>query len=48
MSITLKKPDITELKPRITVFGVGGGEARGLQQHGMAARWVYGMELIPP
>jgi len=25
MSITLKKPDITELKPRITVFGVGGG-----------------------
>ena len=25
MTINLKKPDITELKPRITVFGVGGG-----------------------
>ena len=25
MSINLHKPDITELKPRITVFGVGGG-----------------------
>src|SRR4029078_6202133 len=24
MSINLKMPDITELKPRITVFGVGG------------------------
>src|SRR5262249_17041986 len=24
MTINLKKPDITELKPRITVFGVGG------------------------
>src|ERR1044071_2319720 len=25
MAINLQKPDITELKPRITVFGVGGG-----------------------
>ncbi|CAB4326121.1 MULTISPECIES: cell division protein FtsZ [Brucella] len=25
MTINLQKPDITELKPRITVFGVGGG-----------------------
>jgi len=25
MTINLSKPDITELKPRITVFGVGGG-----------------------
>jgi cell division protein FtsZ len=25
MTIKLNKPDITELKPRITVFGVGGG-----------------------
>ena len=25
MTISLQKPDITELKPRITVFGVGGG-----------------------
>lgn len=25
MTINLKKPDIAELKPRITVFGVGGG-----------------------
>lgn len=25
MTINLHKPDITELKPRITVFGVGGG-----------------------
>ncbi|MBL4726380.1 MAG: cell division protein FtsZ [Rhizobiaceae bacterium] len=25
MTINLKKPDITELKPKITVFGVGGG-----------------------
>src|SRR5262249_42787267 len=25
MTINLKKPDITELKPRISVFGVGGG-----------------------
>ncbi len=25
MTINLKKPDITELKPRIMVFGVGGG-----------------------
>ncbi len=25
MTINLKKPEITELKPRITVFGVGGG-----------------------
>lgn len=25
MTINLKKPDISELKPRITVFGVGGG-----------------------
>jgi cell division protein FtsZ len=24
MSVNLKMPDITELKPRITVFGVGG------------------------
>ncbi|MEM8749124.1 MAG: cell division protein FtsZ [Pseudomonadota bacterium] len=25
MTLNLQKPDITELKPRITVFGVGGG-----------------------
>ena len=25
MTLNLHKPDITELKPRITVFGVGGG-----------------------
>ena len=25
MTINLQKPEITELKPRITVFGVGGG-----------------------
>ena len=25
MTINLQKPDITELKPRITVFGVGAG-----------------------
>ena len=25
MTINLQKPDITELKPKITVFGVGGG-----------------------
>ena len=25
MSINLKKPEISEMKPNITVFGVGGG-----------------------
>ena len=25
MTINLQKPDIRELKPKITVFGVGGG-----------------------
>ena len=33
MTINLKMPDITELKPRITVFGVGGAERQRRKQY---------------
>ncbi len=33
MTINLKVPDIRELKPRITVFGVGGRRRQCGQQH---------------
>jgi cell division protein FtsZ len=34
MSIKLKIPDIRELKPRITVFGVGGAGGNGSRSPG--------------
>ena len=43
MTINLQKPDITELKPRITVFGVGGGGGNAVNNMitaGLAGRRV--------
>ena len=44
MSITLKKPDITELKPRITVFGVGGGGCNAVNN--MINAGLEGVEFV--
>ena len=44
MTINLKKPDITELKPRITVFGVGGGGGNAVNN--MITGGLEGVEFV--
>jgi cell division protein FtsZ len=44
MTINLKVPDLTELKPRITVFGVGG--AGGNAVNNMIASGLKGVEFV--
>jgi len=44
MTITLKVPDLTELKPRITVFGVGG--AGGNAVNNMIASGLRSIEFV--
>jgi cell division protein FtsZ len=44
MTINLKVPDLTELKPRITVFGVGG--AGGNAVNNMMASGLRGIEFV--
>ena len=43
MTIKLNKPDITELKPRITVFGVGGG---GNAVNNMITAGLQGVDFV--
>jgi len=44
MTINLQKPDITELKPRITVFGVGGGGGNAVNN--MITGGLDGVEFV--
>ncbi|MEO0327562.1 MAG: cell division protein FtsZ [Pseudomonadota bacterium] len=44
MTINLQKPDITELKPRITVFGVGGGGGNAVNN--MINGGLQGVEFV--
>ena len=44
MTINLKMPDITELKPRITVFGVGG--AGGNAVNNMITSNLEGVDFV--
>ncbi len=44
MTINLHKPDITELKPRITVFGVGGGGGNAVNN--MITAGLRGVEFV--
>jgi cell division protein FtsZ len=44
MTINLQKPDITELKPRITVFGVGGGGGNAVNN--MISAGLRGVEFV--
>ena len=44
MTIKLQKPDITELKPRITVFGVGGGGGNAVNN--MITAGLQGVEFV--
>ncbi|MCP1199696.1 cell division protein FtsZ [Notoacmeibacter sp. MSK16QG-6] len=44
MSINLQKPDITELKPRITVFGVGGGGGNAVNN--MISAGLEGVDFV--
>ncbi len=44
MMINLKKPDITELKPRITVFGVGGGGGNAVNN--MITAGLRGVDFV--
>ncbi len=44
MSINLHKPDITELKPRITVFGVGGGGGNAVNN--MITAGLRGVDFV--
>src|SRR4051795_3198365 len=44
MSINLKIPDISELKPRITVFGAGG--AGGNAVNNMITAGLQGVEFV--
>ena len=44
MSINLQKPDITELKPRITVFGVGGGGGNAVNN--MIGAGLEGVDFV--
>ena len=44
MSINLKIPDIRELKPRITVFGVGG--AGGNAVNNMITAGLQGVDFV--
>ena len=44
MTINLQKPEITELKPRITVFGVGGGGGNAVNN--MIETGLRGVEFV--
>jgi cell division protein FtsZ len=44
MTIKLQKPDITELKPRITVFGVGGGGGNAVNN--MITAGLAGVDFV--
>ena len=44
MTINLKVPDLTELKPRITVFGVGG--AGGNAVNNMIKSGLEGVQFV--
>ena len=44
MTIKLQKPDITELKPRITVFGVGGGGGNAVNN--MISAGLQGVDFV--
>jgi len=44
MTINLQKPDITELRPRITVFGVGGGGGNAVNN--MISAGLRGVEFV--
>ncbi len=44
MTINLQKPDITELKPKITVFGVGGGGGNAVNN--MITGGLEGVEFV--
>jgi cell division protein FtsZ len=44
MSINLKTPDIRELKPRITVFGVGGGGGNAVNN--MINAGLHGVDFV--
>ncbi len=44
MTIKLHKPDITELKPRITVFGVGGGGGNAVNN--MITAGLQGVDFV--
>ena len=44
MTINLQKPDITELKPRITVFGVGGGGGNAVNN--MISAGLKGVDFV--
>ncbi len=44
MTINLQKPDITELKPKITVFGVGGGGGNAVNN--MIHGGLEGVEFV--
>jgi cell division protein FtsZ len=44
MAINLQKPDLTELKPRITVFGVGGGGGNAVNN--MISAGLRGVEFV--
>lgn len=44
MTINLQKPDITELKPKITVFGVGGGGGNAVNN--MITGGLQGVEFV--
>ncbi|MGG7518322.1 cell division protein FtsZ [Allorhizobium undicola] len=44
MTINLHKPDITELKPRITVFGVGGGGGNAVNN--MITAGLQGVDFV--
>ncbi len=44
MTINLQKPDITELKPKITVFGVGGGGGNAVNN--MINGGLEGVEFV--
>ncbi|OLP44844.1 cell division protein FtsZ [Rhizobium oryziradicis] len=44
MTINLNKPDITELKPRITVFGVGGGGGNAVNN--MITAGLQGVDFV--
>ncbi|MBX3568439.1 MAG: cell division protein FtsZ [Rhizobiaceae bacterium] len=44
MTINLRRPDITELKPRITVFGVGGGGGNAVNN--MITAGLRGVDFV--
>ena len=44
MSVNLKTPDIRELKPRITVFGVGGGGGNAVNN--MINAGLHGVDFV--